>query len=403
MREHLVGPWGTYDETTDSVSLDVGALVRRLLLFEHLTLESTRLKEVPLLVRAFGLDGVRELLGSGVTSIYCDAVTVGQIGQAEVLESRAAKGLLPLGSYSFSALVPHDRRDYIHRCFAEVEGSLGLGNRQTIKLKALIADRLTKALVTGVPTVEGLEADLEANHPVVRHAVALALSRHVGRIVSPDDFELRIDRVDDTDFRTETDVAARFGLEVEETHKIVGRGLLGVGGLNRRIEVMRAFDALSGLDDDELPIFESKLSFLAEQLDPAAHEARFDRVLRVAELPLPEQRATDVDLHRVLEIRDSDDCREMRQWLRSTDALTDEELHDSFHRIREQLSRTFHSGKGRAARLALGTGLGAIPGAGLVVGAAFSVLDAFLSEMVVPEPGPYSFLSHDYPSIFKGT
>jgi hypothetical protein len=124
--------------------------------------------------------------------------------------------------------------------------------------------------------------------------------------------------------------------------------------------------------------------------------------LEIAQRPRVQEQA-GIDLSRVLEICASDDCQEMRRWLRSTDALTDEQLHDSFHRVRERLQRAYHGAPGRVARLAVGTGIGAIPGIGLAAGVAFGALDSFLLEHVVREPGPYSFLSHRYLSIFRGS
>jgi hypothetical protein len=403
MREHLFGPCATFDGDSDSVAVDIGGLIRRLLLFERFTLQPTRLKEVPHLVAAFGYGGIRELLSSGAIGIYCDAVTIGEIGQTTELGSRAIKGPLPLGSYSFSAIVPHCRRDYIHQCMTEVESSPGLTSRQAIKLKGLIARRLTEPLVTGAPTLAAMEQDLEANHPVVARSVALALSRNLGRHVEPSDLNMRIERIDEADFRVETSFADRVGLQPEQAHQVIGRGLLGVGGLNQRIEQMHAFDAVSGMENGELPVFESKLDFLVRQLDPDAQLSRFDRVLRIANIPLPDISPAEIDLSRVLTIRESDDCREMRQWLRSTDALTDDQLHDSFHRVREQLQRAYHGVPGRVLRLAVGTGIGALPAVGSAAGAAFGVLDSFLLDRVVREPGPYSFLSHHYGSIFRGS
>jgi hypothetical protein len=401
MRDKLFGAWAEYDHATDTVALDVGALVRRLLLFEQLTLQSTRLREIPQLLAALGYDGVKELLDSGAVRIYCDAVTVAQIGQSDVLESRVKKGLLPRGSYSFSQVIPHDRKEYISGCFASVESDFNLPDRKRIRLKRLVAQSLTRPLVDGNATIAGLEQDLMTNAPVVVESIAQVLARRLATKVSTRDFELRIDRLDDRDFRAETNIGPQFNLDESDVHEIVERGLLGVGGLNQRIEQMKAFDSLTGFEESELPLFESKLDFLAAQLDPSVQERRLNRVLTIAELPLPGAQAQDIDVGRLLEIRESDACREMRAWLRSVDGQTDVELHDSFHKVREQLSRMFHGTTGRVARMAFGTGLGFVPVVGAVAGAAYGGLDQFLLENVVPQPGPFSFLSREYPSIFR--
>lgn len=44
--------------------IDVGVLVRRLILFDKVIVRSYRLRELPLLVRTFGKTGIQELLNS---------------------------------------------------------------------------------------------------------------------------------------------------------------------------------------------------------------------------------------------------------------------------------------------------------------------------------------------------
>jgi hypothetical protein len=101
--------------------VDLGALVRRIILFDHYIFQSIRLEEFPILVRAFGYAGVKALLDSGILSVQSDILTLAQIGQSNI-GLRDRKGLLPLGSYSFVVLTVADREQYIHEAFGEVEG-----------------------------------------------------------------------------------------------------------------------------------------------------------------------------------------------------------------------------------------------------------------------------------------
>jgi len=61
----------------------------------------------------------------------------------------------------------------------------------------------------------------------------------------------------------------------------------------------------------------------------------------------------------------------------------------------------FGRNPGRAVRLLTTTGIGAIPGVGLVAGFAASIVDAFLLEKVLPRSGVVAFLSDLYPSVFE--
>jgi len=92
------------------------------------------------------------------------------------------------------------------------------------------------------------------------------------------------------------------------------------------------------------------------------------------------------------------EAREFRHWLRGIDSFTDEELADAFHPLKDALGAAVRSRAGKAVRLATTTGVGVlVPPAGIGLG----VLDAFLTEKVLPGPGPTAFLSRLYPSIFQ--
>jgi hypothetical protein len=59
---------------------------------------------------------------------------------------------------------------------------------------------------------------------------------------------------------------------------------------------------------------------------------------------------------------------------------------------------------GKSIRWAASTGPGLIPGIGTVLSGGLGLLDTFLTEKVLKEPGPLSFLSKRYHSIFdRGT
>jgi hypothetical protein len=402
-RDHLLAPLGPMDEATRIARVDFGALVRRLLLFERYTIESIRLTEIPALVKVFGFDGLKLLLTSDALRIRCDALTIGEAGRTTTLQSRASKGALPLGSYSFVAVATANRREYIHDCMKNVESAPGLKDKQVKKLKQLLARVLVEPKANGYTAVHQLQADLETNVPVVKQAVALSLSKHIGRPIMLDDFAFHVHRLDETDFQTEHDITRRLSMSDEAAHEAVSQGLLGVGGLALRIEAMQAYNGVSGIQDDELPIFGAKLAFLAKDLDPAAQEGRFNRVLSLSGLPNPDEaEAGTINVERLLEVRDSDACKELRRWLRSTDAESDDDIKEQFSAVREALKRAVHGTAGRAVRFAVTTAVGLTPGVGLIAGPSAAALDSFLLEKVVPQPGPYSFLSRTYPSVFEG-
>jgi hypothetical protein len=400
LRDRLVGPVASIaDPERDELAVDFGDLIRKLILSERFILQSHRLREIPLLVRKFGYNGVVELLRSGRMHILLDALSVGSIGHITG-DLRQGKTPLPLGSYSFGVVRLQSTPQTVHKDLEPINAIPGLADKQSKKLRRLVAERLAVLPETrGGRTIDAFHKDLEANAPILRTSVALALRREYGRSVNPNDFELRIDRVDEDDWHTETDLGTKTRLTDERVHKVVERGLLGVGGLNVRLEYMQIFNAVAGFQIDELPLMEDKLGFLARQLDPDAQLDRFERVIELAGLPDadPDPNVQDVDMIRLLEVLRDERTVTFRQWLRGIDSLEDSEVQAEIHALRDRMSRAVRSPAGKTVRF-LGT-----TAAGIVlppVGIALSGLDTFLTEKIVPEPGPTAFLGQLYSSVF---
>ena len=376
--------------------VDFGALVRKLVLSDEIILESIRLREFPLLAQKFGYDGVTELLKSGRLRILCDALTVAQIGQ---FGARTNGPVLPLGSYSFTTIRPSDQKDYVHAAL-QIINTAGLRDKQAQRLRKLVAESLVATPdERGQQTISALYWDLEHNVPALKASVAMATKQHFGITIEPESFDLRLERLNEHDWRAETDLGARARLDTEQSHRAVEHGLLGVGGLNMRVEYMERYEALVGFKADELPLFDEKLSFLARQFVPGAQEERFERVRELVGLPDvdPDPAVHDVDMGRLLEITEDAEVREFRRWLHGIDSLTDDQVAAEVHRIRDLIGGAVRSRPGKALRLATTAGLGVVA---LPVGLVLSAGDTFLTERLVPEPGATAFLSRLYPSVF---
>lgn len=203
-------------------------------------------------------------------------------------------------------------------------------------------------------------------------------------------------------FAVQTDLGERLRLGDVETDKVIEQALLAIAGLNKRLEEMQSYNALAGFRSDEYSLLDQKLHFIVDQVDPRKQEERFDRVIELAGLPDPETAEGAVDVKRLLEVRDSEICREFRQWLRTLDQASDQEIEAQLKSLREALSRVVRSPAGKAVRFVTTTGIGAIPVVGQIAAPILGALDAFALERLIPEPGPVSFLSSSYPSIFRG-
>ena len=90
------------------------------------------------------------------------------------------------------------------------------------------------ALVTGASS--GLGVHFARTLASAGASVAIAARREYGRRIAIADLDLRVERIDEQDWRTETNLGELTRLSAERVDKVVQRGLLAVGGLNLRIE-----------------------------------------------------------------------------------------------------------------------------------------------------------------------
>jgi hypothetical protein len=406
IRERHFGPIATQDGAGQML-VDIGALIRRLILFEQCTIESIGLKEVPALISVFGADGFLKLIDSGAVRIVCDLMTAGQVGQTGILKSAEARGgVLPLGSYRIVSVgIPKDgehRKKYIHEPLQEIHKS-PISFKEAKKVKRALASRLMDySFEAGNAGVVDTQVELRHHHPVIWTAIKRAVFTSEGIGVSEDpDFSVEMLGMDG-DFRVATGLA-RYGLTPEQEHEQVGRGILAVASLNQRIHLMETFGAVTGFQEQEAPLFEEKMSYVLRQVDPAVQEQRFERVATIGGLPgvdgLPAGSTIDVD--RLLKLRDEPECREFRTWIRNVDSETDDEIKDRFESVRGRFADVIESRGGKRLRFLVTAGAGLIPVAGAVVGPALSAGDTFLLDKIVGKPGPAVFLSKHYPTIFQ--
>jgi hypothetical protein len=400
LRDRLLAPIGVRDGDGTVVGADLGALVRRLLLFEQVVIDSYAMRELPPLITAIGPDAFVKLLDSGAVRIRADGWTFAETGNGGLVPGWGNTPLPPL-HYSLSPVVPHDRKAHISLCMGEIR-EMTLGKRTSQKVReAIIASLLHFPDDAGRKSLDAMPRDLTRNLNLVYGATAAALSKQTGRPVSDEEFEIQIALVDEHVFAATTDIGERFGLTDEETDKVVQDALLAIGGLNQRLEEIEAYHAIIGFRASELGLAQEKLAYLVRELDPDAQEERFDRVITLAGLPNPETAPGTVNIERLLEVRDTEELREFRQWLRTLDTATDEEIAERVASVRAKLSGAVHSDTGKVVRFLATAGADLIPGGSTLAGLALSAADHFLLEKLLPEPGPITFIGSTYRSIFE--
>lgn len=388
----------------DDIVLDPAVVLRSVILFDTYLLQSVRLREVPRLVEQIGLDGTMALLRSGLIQIVPKVGGMGEGGRDRRYRSDRGRTVLPLGSYHFAYGTVPDWHEWVEKILGEMQVLLldidGLNRRRIKTIQEAVAKIIyDRPKLEGQDCSDAFVADLSNDVPVVRSAAAAVLTKWLGRSVAPEQVEFSLSEIEHADWRARSNFESRFGLDPVSAHKVGLDALMVVSALNERFEWMETHSAVSGFRVSELPLFDDKVAFLARELDPAIQRERFTRVLEIAGLPDIEGAlaAGQVDIPKLVELVQTSECQGFREWLRTVDSQDDAEIKDQLTSLAEHLRSAVHGGVGKVVRFGVSAVTGLIPPVGLAV----SALDTFVLEKLVGKPGPTTFLSKLYPSIFE--
>ncbi|MFI5102102.1 MAG: hypothetical protein ACHP9V_01900 [Terriglobales bacterium] len=374
--------------------VDVGSLVRRLILFDKVIIKSFRLRETPVLVRAFGKEGFGELIKLGLLRFSCEFTTL-------ILDlSRNGIRHVPLEHFSFAKLEAVNREGDLRKELVALQSISGLKNRERVALEETIWGSLVRPPKTFADDLLAqLDGDLRANTPALRLAVFDRLRAKLGVHELPAEVSIEVEETAHRVFHVKNDLAASYGFSSQEVHDLLHQAVVAVANLGHRLTEMQAYSAITGFLDTEAPLLFGKFSSLVAPLNPAAAEKQFERVIELAELPdfSPGQK---VDVQKLLKARDSAECREFREWLSNLDSASDAGIKEMVASLRSKMASIAASPGGKLMRLAATTGIGLIPGVGLIAGAAAGAIDSFLVDKVLPRSGIVAFLTETYPSLF---
>jgi hypothetical protein len=338
------------------------------------------------------------LLEEGAVQIICDALTVGSVGN---ISRQVRPEPLPLGSYQLASVAlpdePDHRRSYLHDALQHVrEPSLGRREGQRLR-RELAARALTYPAEAANGAVAETVREVVQGHPWIGTTIRNVVRNETGHSLdAPVDFQA--EDLGQNSVRIVTSLGQSLALDLATEHRIIERALLAAAGVNQRLHLMMLLNAMTGFQSDEARFFEDKLTFLMRQVDPTRQEDRFDRIVDVAGLPsladLPP--GTTVDVDRLLEIRNDPECRNLRAWVRGSEALTDDEIREQVNAVRERVAQATQSTAGKTVRFLATTAADLLPYGGV----AFGAIDTFVVDKVLGRPGPAVFLAKHYPSLF---
>jgi len=395
LSRRLIGVSAVFSPDGKVTDVDINGLVRRLLLFDKYILVTIRLQEFPFIARYLGYEGLRDLLDANLIEIRCECLQLTQIAQSGIL----GDPILPSFTYKFNWVDTSDRKEYIHHGLQHLHGASGLQHKQIIKLKRAIAEAI-RPLPAGIrPELWfPFQNELLHNASLLRKAVEMVVRARLGLTDIPFSFAVRQEGEDI--FKVETDLHHRLNLGELEGHKLVEAGLMGIAGLSQNIMEMKAYSAISGFRDEELPLFRYKLDFLADSLSSQTKEKNFRRVVDLAGLPEFPSADGVVNVDKLLKARDSSEAREFRDWLGGVSQASDAEIRDRVASLRARIGLKLGSETGKTMRFLITAGVGLVPTAALpAIG--LSVADQFIVDRLLPRSGIAAFVNDLYISIFK--
>ncbi len=374
------------------LGVDLGSLVRRLLLFDTVVVQSVRLREIPFLVRSLGQSGFVQLFSTGVLKISCEFRAI--IGAV----SRNGIPAHPLCHFSFGMVDLTNREQALRKELRALQGIAGLKSAERQILEETIITGLSRpGLDYGSELQAQVESDIRNNTPALRLAIETQLSRQLG--LPHPRVEVRIEEPESRVFHIKTDLPRVYGLSEQKTHDILESCVHAVAVIDQRVADMAAYSSISSFSESEAPLLFGKFAGIIAPQNPEPIERQFGRVITLANLPELAPGKT-VDVEKLLQARESAECREFRSWLAGLEDLSDEQLAEMIRGLRVKVGSLMSSNPGKVLRLAVTTALGAIPGAGLIVGPIAGAIDTFLVDKVFPSSGAVAFLTETYPSLF---
>jgi len=374
--------------------VDIGSLVRRLILFDRVIVRSVRLREMPTFVRTFGKAGFLDLVSSGLLGFACPATFL-------IIDAhRGGVRDLPADHFSFAVAEAANQDEQLKLELVALQGLPGLKNADRAELEDVVWKAFVRPPRTyGQDLLSQFDHDVRNNTPALKAAILDRLNSELaGYNLPATDIPVQVEETERRIFHVKTPLSS-YGFSPDKSHSLLQSSLSAVANLDQRLADMQAYSAITGFLDQEAPLLFGRLSSVVAPLNPDHAERQFERVIELADVPdfKPGQK---VDVERLIKARESAECREFREWLSSAESMTDRQVKEMVASIRSRIASLAGSTTGKVLRFATTTGVGLIPVVGPLAGAAAGAIDSFLVDRVLPKSGVVAFLSETYSSLF---
>ncbi len=199
---------------------------------------------------------------------------------------------------------------------------------------------------------EQLKCDIRNNPLLIKRAIVHTLPKMHNLKINIENINFNSYESEADEFTFETNLSKITSLNNNEIHKVIERALLSIGGLNIRIEEMNRFNAISGLKDDDLPLLDEKINFLNKYFNPEVQKKRLHRLFNIIDFPDLnfECNSDSINLTKLIKIRNSDECKEFRNWLPEIDKMSDVEIKELVNSMQAKISSIIHTKLGKSFR-----------------------------------------------------
>jgi hypothetical protein len=220
-RDRILAPVAIRDADGNVIGANLGALVRRLILFGEVVIDSYGMRELPALIEALGPEQFVQLLDSGAVLIRADGWVLGEVGNDAAALGRHTP--LPPLSFALAPLVPAQeyRKDTISRHLGAIR-DMPLDMKTSQRVRRAIVDSLTPFPEhPGQLTMNQLPTDLTMRLDLVDAATDWALREFGNRDTQGVEYSIRLHQETADVFRAETDIGERFALTEDEVDRVL--------------------------------------------------------------------------------------------------------------------------------------------------------------------------------------
>jgi len=408
-----------------------GDFIEYLILCDNFVLDSLFLSEIPHLVSNFGIVPVLELVKSDFFQIRSETfLAFGSTGRlSKVSNSRARKGDLPYCSfcidpfsiypYEQSELVePPNERSYIvdqkkfnSNNLKVLQTIQGLNKKEYRKLKKSIADSIVHFQSTKIIDEISKQnyKDFKIENTAIKYAISIELQNRFNINLKPEKITFNIKFIDDTDFSVSSNLKSLINMNDEQVHNILERSLLSICAINYNSALMREHNVRLGYRENEIDVLYYKI--LSQYINDTAIRKNFDDFRKIVEIKnLPDLNTAfnnkQIDLIKVLEIRNCRECTEFRTWINNQKNLDLKDLRESLESVSQIIRDKLNTKTGKITKFAISQGsslsLGLIdPVLGISSSIGVTVLDNYLSKNFLSKKPHFTFLNNKFPSIYK--